>query len=452
MLGRARAGGELPPKTRYAKSGGVSIAYQVVGDGPVDLVFTQGFVSNVDHWWDMPAAVRILERLASFSRLILWDKRGTGLSDPSDRAPTLDQRVDDLRAVMEAVGSEQAALFGISEGGPMSLLFAASYPERTSALVLYGTTPKFLAGPGWEWGWTAAELERFLAEVDESWGEGALAEMFAPSYAGNEAYRQSWGRFLRTGASPAMGRAVLEAISEVDTRHILRAVGVPTLIIHRTGDRIARVEAARYMADRIPGAKLVELPGDDHPYTIGDQDSIIDAVEEFLTGAPPHREITRFLATLLFTDIVASTARAAEIGDRRWRELLEEHHSLVRRKLEQFEGREVNTTGDGFLATFASPSRAIACACAVRDSVAELGIKVRAGLHTGECEVVSGDVGGLAVHLAARVAALAGPDEVLVSSTVKDLVVGSDTEFSSRGTHELKGLPGEWLLFAVQRG
>ena len=440
----------MPPKTRYAKSAGASIAYQVVGDGPIDLVFNQGFVSNVELWWEMPTAVRIVERLTSFSRLILWDKRGTGLSDPFHRVPTLDERVDDLRAVMDSVGSERAALFGISEGGPMSLLFAASHPERISALVLYGTSPKFRAGPDWDYGWALDEVEGWLEEIDQSWGDGALADLFAPSYEGNDLWRQSWGRFLRTGASPAMGRAIFQAVDELDCRHVVSAVRVPTLILHRTGDRVARIEAARYMAERIPGAKLVEFPGDEHPYTLGDSDSIIDAIEEFLTGAPPQRVTNRFLATILFTDIVASTARAAEIGDRRWRELLEDHHRVVRRELEHFEGTEVKTTGDGFLATFTAPSRAIACACAIRDAIPKLGIHVRAGLHTGECEVMPEDIGGLAVHLAARVAALAGPDEVLVSSTVKDLVVGSELDFLNRGTHQLRGMPGDWNLFAVQ--
>jgi class 3 adenylate cyclase len=440
----------VPARTRYAKSGGVSIAYQVVGDGPIDLVFTQGFVSNVDHWWEMPNAVRLLERLASFSRLILWDKRGTGLSDPSDRVPTSDERVDDLRAVMESVGSERAALYGISEGGPMSVLFAATYPERTSALVLYGTSPKFTVAPEWSWGFEPGEIKGFLEEIDQSWGEGALAELFAPTYAGNELFRQSWGRFLRSGASPAMGRAVFQALCELDCRDILPAVRVPTLILHRTGDRVAKIEAARYMAEQIPGAKLVELPGDDHPYTVGDQDAIVDEIEEFLTGIRHVAQTDRALLTVLFTDIVGSTQRAAELGDRRWRDLLEAHGAAVRREIARFEGREVKTTGDGFLVTFTSPSRAIRCASTIRERLRPLGIEIRGGLHTGECELIGEDVGGLAVHIAARVATLAGPNEVLVSSTVRDLVVGSDVEFTQRGTYELRGVPGEWRLFTVE--
>lgn len=440
----------MPPKTRYAKSsGGVHIAYQVLGDGPIDLVFTQGFVSNVDHWWEMPNAVRLLERLASFSRLILWDKRGTGLSDPVERAPTLDERVDDLTAVMGSVGSKRAVLYGISEGGPMSLLFAASHPERTAALVLYGTAPRFSASAGWNWGWRPDEMEGFLEEIDESWADGALAELFAPTYAGNDLFRQSWGRFLRSGASPAMGRAVYEAVRDLDCRDILPAVRVPTLILHRRGDRVARIEGARYMAKRISGAKLVELPGDDHPYTVGDADSIIDEIEEFVTGVRPRRGPDRVLATVLFTDIVQSTDRAAQLGDRRWLQVLESHDRLVRQRFERFDGREIKTTGDGFLATFTGPSRAIECACAIRDDVGQIGIEIRAGVHTGECEFIPGDIGGLAVHVAARVVALAEAGEVLTSSTVKDLVVGSTARFVDRGVHPLKGVPGEWRLFAV---
>jgi len=322
----------VQPKTRYAKStGDVHIAYQVVGDGPVDLVFIQGFVSNVDYWWEMPVAARLLNRLASFSRLILWDKRGTGLSDPVDRVPTLDERVEDLHAVMQAVGSERAALYGISEGGPMALLFAAAHPERTSGLILYGSSPKFSRAPDWPWGWTAEEVHGWLEEIDRDWAEGAMFDLFAPGYAHLEAARQSWGRYLRAGASPKMGRAVIQALAALDCRDILPAVRVPTLIIHRSGDRVAKIGAARYMEQHIPGAKLVELPGDDHAYTLGDQDSIIDEIEEFLTGVRPGRVSDRVLATVLFTDIVGSTERAVQLGDHRWRDLLAAHDTAVRR-------------------------------------------------------------------------------------------------------------------------
>jgi pimeloyl-ACP methyl ester carboxylesterase len=439
----------VQPKTRYARSDGASVAYQVVGDGPRDLVFTQGFVSNVDLWWEMPTAVRIFERLASFSRLILWDKRGTGLSDPADRVPTLDERVRDLTAVMEAAGSERAALFGISEGGPMSLLFAATHPERTSALVLYGTSPRFGVARDWPWGWQPDEFQGWMDDIDRAWGDGAMAEVFAPTYADNEWFRQSWGRFLRSGASPAMGRAVLEAAREVDCRDILPAVRVPTLILHRRGDRIVRVEGSRYMAERIPGARLVEFPGDDHTYTVGDTESIVDEIEEFLTGVRPGRTPDRVLATVLFTDIVGSTERAAQLGDHGWRELLAAHDAAVRRELKAFGGNEVNWTGDGFLATFVAPSAAVRCAGAIRHAVGRLGLDVRAGLHTGECELLNGgQVGGLAVHIGARIAALAGPGQILVSSTVRDLITGSGIGLADAGTHVLKGVPGDWRLFS----
>jgi len=440
----------MEPETRYAKTrDGVHIAYQVRGDGPIDLVFTQGFVSNVDLWWEMPTTARLLERLASFSRLILWDKRGTGLSDPAERPPTLDQRLEDLEAVMEAVGSERAALFGISEGGPMSLLFAASHPERTAALVLYASTPKFSVGPDWNFGWDGAQLAGWLDEIDQSWGEGALATSFAPTWAGNEHFRQSWGRFLRAGASPAMARAVFEAADETDCRDILPAVHVPTLILHRTGDRMVNVEAARYMAERIPGARIVEFPGDDHNYTVGDSDSIIDEVEAFLTGVRPTPVRDRVLATVLFTDIVDSTPTAERLGDARWNELLNEHHDIVRRELKNFRGREVKTMGDGFLAVFESPARALHCARAVRDGVRRLDIEIRAGVHTGECDIVADDVSGVAVAIGARIQATAGPSEILVSGTVRELVVGSGIQFRDHGVHNLKGVEGDWHLFAV---
>ncbi len=439
----------MQPKTRYAKSGGVSIAYQVLGEGPLDVVFIPGFVSNVEFWWELPGTTRIFERLASFARVILWDKRGTGLSDPVDRVPTLDERVDDLMAVMDAVGSERAAFFGVSEGGPMSLLFAASHPERTTALVLYGASPKFSSSPDWEWGWSADEIAERLEEIERDWGDAALISLFGPNQVDNEAVRHAWGRFQRTGASPAMGRAVYEALCELDCREVLSAIGVPTLILHPVGDRVADVRAARHMAQRIPGAQMVEFPSDDHILIMLDPDAIVDEIEQFLTGVRHETQSNRVLATVMFTDIVGSTVRAAELGDQRWRDLLATHDAAVRRELKRFEGREVKTTGDGFLATFAAPSRAIACACALRDAVHQFGIDVRVGLHTGECEIMGDDVGGLAVHTGARVAALAGAGEVLVSSTVKDLVAGARIGFADRGTHELKGVPGEWRLFAV---
>jgi len=439
----------VQPKTRYAKSGDGSIAYQVLGEGPLDLVFIPGFVSNVEFYWELPTTTRAFERLASFSRVVLWDKRGTGLSDPIDHVPTLDERVDDVIALMETVGSERAAFFGVSEGGPMSLMFAAAHPERTSALVIYGASPKFSASPEWEWGWSEEDIAEFVDDIDRNWGDPALINLFAPSQADNEALRYAWGRYQRMGASPAMARAVLEALCQLDCREILSSISAPTLILHPAGERVAHVGAARYMAQQIPGAQMVEFPSDDHLMLMYDPDPSIDEIEQFLTGVRHKTQSNRILATVMFTDIVGSTVRAAELGDNRWRDLLATHDGAVRRELKRFEGREVKTTGDGFFATFTAPSRAIACARALRDGVRQLGIDVRIGLHTGECELMGDDVGGVAVHTGARVAALAEGGEILVSSTVKDLVAGSRVDFVERGAHQLKGVPGEWRLFAV---
>jgi len=439
----------MQPKTRYAKSGDLSIAYQVIGDGPFDLVFIPGYVSNVEFWWELPTITRMFERLASFARVILWDKRGTGLSDPVADVPSLDERIDDMLAVMDAAGCERASFFGVSEGGPMGLLFSAAHPERTNALVLYGASPKFSSGPGWDWGWSPEEITSRFDEMERSWGEGALLSLFAPSQADSEPLRLAWGQFQRRGASPRMGRTVYQALCDLDCREILSAISVPTLILHVTGDRVAHVNAARYMAERIPGAEIVEFPGDDHVLIMLDPDPIVDEIEQFLTGVRHEAQSNRVLATVMFTDIVGSTVRAAELGDTRWRDVLASHDAAVRRQLNRFDGREVKTTGDGFLATFSAPSRAIACACAVRDAVHQVGMDVRIGLHTGECELMGDDVGGVAVHTGARVAALAGPGDVLVSSTVKDLVAGSRIEFADRGSHELKGVPGDWRLYAV---
>ena len=398
----------------------------------------------------MPVVPRMIERIASFSRLIMWDKRGTGCSDPVVGVPAVEERMEDLRAVMDAAGAHQAALWGVSEGGPMSLLFAATYPERTRALILYGTTPKFTADEGWRAGWSPDAARSWLAEVDDAWGEGALLESFAPTAADDEGTRQVWSRFQRAGASPAMARAVLQALIELDVRAVLPSVRVPTLILHRRGDRIAHIDAARYMAESIPGARLVELAGADHLPFVGDVDRILDEVEEFLTGTRGTRRLDRILATVLFTDIVRSTEHAARLGDRRWREVLLRHDALVLRELTRFRGHLIKGMGDGMIATFDGPARAIECACAIRDAVTtELGLNVRAGLHTGECEMIGDDIGGMAVHIGARVGAEAGADEVLVSRTVRDLVVGSGIEFREHGEKELKGVPGRWHLYAV---
>ncbi len=437
------------PETRYAKSGQVHIAYQVVGNGPPDLVLVPGWVSHIEYAWEEPSFSQWLRRLVSFSRLILLDRRGTGLSDRVADLPSLEQRMDDVRAVMDAAGSERAALFGISEGGPMCMMFAATYPERTSALVLYGTFARATRAPDYPIGLPVEGLEKFLELIGRSWGSGFSADYFAPSLAHDEQFRRSWARFERLAVSPAGIQTLIRMLYETDARHVLPVIRVPTLIVHRAGDQAARVAGARYMAERIPGAKYVELPGADHFPFVGDVDAILDEVEEFLTGARHGPEIDRVLATVLFTDIVASTERVAELGDHRWRDLLESYLGLVRRQLAQFRGREIDTAGDGVFATFDGPARAIRCAFAIRTAVRQLGIEIRAGLHTGECEIIGDKVGGIAVHIGARVAAAAGAGEVLVSNTVKDLVAGSGITFESRGTHVLKGIPGEWFLYTV---
>jgi pimeloyl-ACP methyl ester carboxylesterase len=437
------------PRTHYALSGDAHIAYQVFGDGEIDLVFVPGFVSNIEHYWEMPRVPDLLNHLGSFARVVMFDKRGTGLSDPVAEPPPLEQRMDDMQAVMDAAGVERAALYGISEGGPASILFAATYPERTSALVLYGSTPRFRTDDDISWGATDEQIPYLLNEVSSRWGEGALLEIFAPSTVGDPGMEDVWGRFQRAGASPAMGRAVIAALFEIDVRDILPSIQVPTLILHRKGDRIAPVEGARLMAELIPDARLIEYEGDDHVPFTGDFEPVVDEMEEFLTGTRQAKPLDRVLATVMFTDIVDSTQRAAAAGDRRWRDLLARHDELTRRQIERFRGQEIKTLGDGFLATFDGPARGIGCAAAVRDGVRPLGLEVRAGLHTGECELAGDDVRGMAVNIGARIGALAAANEVLVSSTVKDLVVGADVEFADRGEHELKGVPGTWRLFAA---
>jgi class 3 adenylate cyclase len=437
------------PETRYAKGPGGNIAYQVVGDGPVDLVVVPGWFSHVDLLWGDPGWTTFVSDFASFARVILYDKRGTGLSDPVEGVPTLESRVDDLRAVMEAAGSERAALFGLSEGGPISVVFAASYPERVHALVLYGT---YATGCDEEDGSAARakwiQLRRKIHDSIDHWGEGRTVDWAAPSVSRSALYRRAVGTFERAGMSPRMARLTWDAVvSRVDVRDILESVHVPTLVLHRKGDAIP-VEYGRELAEKIPGARLVELDGIDHFPSVGDTKSITGEVEEFLTGHRHEHPPDRVLATVLFTDIVDSTRQAVALGDRGWRELLEHHDAITREEIARFQGREVKHTGDGFLATFDGPTRAVRCATALAERIPELGIDVRSGLHTGECELRGTDIGGIAVHIGARIAALAGPREVLVSSTVKDLVNGSGIAFEDRGTHELKGVPAQWNLFA----
>jgi pimeloyl-ACP methyl ester carboxylesterase len=439
----------MTPETRYAKSGAVNIAYQVAGEGPLDLVLVPGWVSHVELAWTEPSFAAFLRRLASFSRLILIDRRGTGLSDRVSDMPTLEERMDDVRAVMDAAGSRQAALFGISEGGPMCVLFAATYPERTSALILYGTIVRGRRAPDYPWGLSDDAVELILDDIEGGWGTGLTPNLFAPSLAGDPERVRAWAQFERMAVSPGGARTLIQMLLDTDVRDVLPAVRVPTLVLHRTDDRATLVEGGRYLAAHIAGARYVELPGEDHFAWVGDSGAILDEVEEFLTGARQPRDVDRILATLLFVDIVGSTERAAELGDRRWRELLERFYATIRAQLRLFRGVEVNTTGDGFLARFDGPARAIRCAGAVRAAVRPLGIDVRSGLHTGECELIGDDIGGISVHLGARVAGCAAPGQILVSGTVKDLVAGSGLAFADAGAHQLKGIPGEWRLFSL---
>ena len=444
----------MHPETRYARSSDVSIAYQVVGEGPFDLVFVPPFVTHVERWWSLASFAPSLRRYASFSRLILFDKRGTGMSDRVSGAPTLEARMDDLRAVLDAAGSTRAAVFASSEGAAMSLLFAATHPRRTAALVLRSAYPRTMWAPDYPWGRTE---ERYRLEMERQ-----LA-IFGPRAQAEDAVRLL-GRFededvgplvdyWRQSASPGAVEALALMNKQIDVRHVLPAIRVPTLLLHGTEDAIVPIEVARYMAERIPGAQLVEIPGAGHLAVGRVNAPIAMELERFLTdlwdsGGWDEAEPDRVLTTVLFTDIVSSSDRAAELGDRAWRDLLGRHHSLVRRQLVRFRGRELDTAGDGFFASFDGPARALRCAAAIVESVRELDLDVRAGLHTGECEVVDGKVMGIAIHTGARVASLANAGEVLVSSTVKDLVAGSGIQFEDRGTHELKGV-GEWRVYAL---
>jgi pimeloyl-ACP methyl ester carboxylesterase len=435
---------------RYAENGDIHIAYQVVGEGPIDLVCVMGSITNLNVLWEDPEYRRLCERLASFSRVILFDKRGMGLSDRV-RAGTLEERMDDVRAILDAVGSESAALLGVSEGGPMSILFAATYPERTRALVLCGAEVKEETTDDWPWGEATRESFEEAVDIDrvvERWGKGGWIDHFAPSRAGDERLRQLAGRMQVESASPHDAVAFMRMAFEIDIRHVAPSVKAPTLILHRTGDKICHVENARWLARNVEGSRFVELPGADHLPWI-DGDDILDEIQEFLTGVREPAAPERMLATVLFTDIVGSTDRARELGDRRWRDLLEHHNEIVRRDLERFRGVEIDSAGDGIFATFDGPARAIRCARSIVEDVRGVGLDVRSGLHTGECELSAGSARGIAVHTGARVASIAAPGEVLVSSTVKDLVAGSGIEFTDRGVHELKGIPGEWRLYAA---
>jgi len=432
---------------RYAKSGAVNIAYQVTGGGPFDLVLVSGFVSHLDSDWLHPSSARLLERLGSFARLIRFDKRGTGLSDRAVGLPDFETRMDDVRAVMDAVDSERAALFGYSEGGPLATLFAATYPKRVRALALYGTYAK-RSEPDDDYPWceTAEQRAGYAAAVEREWGVEADLTRMAPS--ADESFAAWWMARARAAASPASARDLVLMNSQADIRDVLLTVQSPTLVLHRTGDRDARVEEGRYIASRIPNARFVELPGDTH-VPFWEPDDVVDEVEEFVTGVRPARVADRVLATILFTDLVASTERARTLGDRAWTELLEQHHQLVRRELARHGGEEIDTAGDGFLALFDGPARAIRCAIRIRDGLAELGLDVRSGVHTGEVERPRGEgPRGIAVHTGARIAAAGSAGEVLVSVTTRDLVAGSGLEFRDYGEIELKGI-GPRRLYAA---
>jgi class 3 adenylate cyclase len=441
------------PETRYARRGDIHIAYQVAGEGDLDLVLVSSWFSHLEARWDIPTFAHYLRRLSSFGRLISFDKYGMGLSDPipSRSLPPIEEWMDDVRAVMDAVGSERAAILGLVEGGLMAAMFAASYPDRTSALVLANTTAKTSWGSDYPIGIPPEGQEMVIGLVEQAWGRPDLMVALNPSLAEDEASREAWARLLRLSASPATAAGVVRTLFQLDLREVLSTIQAPTLVIHRSDNQMVTVENGRYLAEHISGARFVELPGSDYTMPIGDVDAMLDEVEEFLTGARGQAAVTdRLLATVLFTDIVQSTERAAQVGDHRWNEMLDAHDELTQRQLARYQGRLVKTTGDGLLATFDGPARAIRSALAIRDGLRRLGMEIRGGLHTGEIEGRGEDVSGIAVHIAARVQAVAQPGEVLASRTVKDLVAGSGIGFTDRGTHRLKGLPDAWQLFAVE--
>ena len=439
----------MQPETKYAKSGDVHVAYQVLGDGPIDLVIVPGWVSHIELVWEEPQAAAFLRRLGEFSRLILFDKRGTGMSDPITGAPNIDERMDDIRAVMDAAGSDRAALLGYSEGGALAMLFAATYPGRVIALIPYASFARMLRAPDYPFGWPQEAVEAFYEGIGTAGTTGAFYDWVVPSRSGDERFRQWFARINRMAASPAQLEVYMRSNSAIDIRAVLPSIQVPTLVINRKEDQLVRVEHGRYLAEHIPGARYLELEGGDHWPWFGDTDAIVEEVEEFLTGMRHAAAPDRVLATVLFTDIVGSTEHVARVGDDAWRQLLDQHDTMSRRQLERFRGRELKQTGDGMLATFDGPARAVQCARAIQEATRAIGLEVRAGVHAGECDVRGDDIGGLAVHIAARVAAAAGPGQVLVSSTVRDLVAGSTLDFTDFGTHQLKGVPGEWRLYEV---
>lgn len=440
------------PETRYALSGDMHIAYQVVGDGHFDIVFVHGWISHIEHLWEEPSIARFFRRLASFSRLILLDKRGTGLSDPValNKLPTLEERIDDVRAVMDAAGSKRAVLIGTSEAGALNLLFAATHPNMTSAVILLNSYARLAWAEDYSFGINEEQAAHLLDAVAREWGKGVAFEALVASQTNNQLMRDWWQRYQRLAASPGAAVSLLRMAFETDARGVLASINVPALILHRIGDPFTGPEHGRYLAQNIPGAKYVELAGSDHLFFSEDADQLIAEIQEFLTGVREPEEPERVLATILFIDIVGSTQHATAQGDQRWREIIERYYNSVHRELERFRGKQISTSGDGILAMFDGPARAIRCASAATEAVRRLGLEIRAGLHTGECDVVGNAISGIAVHMAARVADKAAANEVLVSSTVKDLVAGSTIRFEENGRHSLKGFEGEWHLFSVQ--
>ena len=441
-----------PPLTEYARSGDLHIAYQMLGDGPPDLLFVPGWASNVELAWEEPNQAGFLRNLASFCRLIIFDKRGTGLSDPVpvDSPPTLDHRMADIDAVLDAAGIDRVSVFGFSEGGSTSALYGATHPARTNSLILWGTTPKITQADDWPWGVTREQGLHQLKYVEEgNFNEPFGLEFFAPSVAGDHEFERWWVRYGRQSASPAMYIALLKTNGATDVRDVLPTIDVPTLILHRADDRVFDVRASRYMADVIPGAKYVELPGNDHWPWIGDAHRALSEIQQFLVGTKPKEKVDRFLTTVLFTDIVDSTSKAHDLGDKAWSGLLDRHDRATRAQLDRYGGEWIKSTGDGILAIFDGPGRAVQCAERLVATAPEMGLELRAGLHTGEAERRGDDVAGMAVHIAARVSAQAAANQILVTTTVRDLVAGSGLAFADWGQTELKGVPGSWSLLTV---
>ena len=436
------------PETKYTKSGDVSIAYQVVGDGPIDLVMAPGWIFHLELVWEQPEFEQMMRRFTPQFRVILFDKRGTGLSDRSVGASTLEDRMDDIRAVMDAAGSQQAVVMGWSEGATFAGMIAATYPERTRALVMYAGAAMFRNAPDFPAATPQME-EAFITYVKKYWGSGLAANLVVPSRANEEEFIRWWGRYERMSASPSEALALFDVTAEIDVRNILPTIRVPTLILHQREEMFVALALSKDLAERIPGAKYVELSGRDHLFWFGDPEETVGEILEFVTGSRPEPDADRVLATVMFADIVGSTERAAELGDRRWHELLDRYYALSGAEVSRFRGRQVKTLGDGVLATFDGPARAVRCAQSLAARSRDLGFEVRAGVHTGEIEIMGDDVGGIAVHISARVTGHAGPGEVVCSSTVKDLVAGSGIAFDDRGTHALKGVPGEWHLYSA---